>query len=85
MSFSVAFNLRFRVRSPNFAIFAWPNFFVGEELGGLTFLICKKVWPNNIVLWPNNFDWWPNNLDWWPNNLDWLPNNFDWLPNNVIK
>ena len=26
----------FRVRSPNFADFAWPNIFMGEELGGLT-------------------------------------------------
>ena len=30
---------RFRVRSPNFANFEWPNLFMGKELGGLTILI----------------------------------------------
>ena len=58
---------------------------MGEELGGLAFLICKKVWPYNIVLWPNNFDWWPNNLDWWPNNFDWWPNNFTQCHKMIYK
>ena len=71
--------LRFRVTSPNFANFAWPNIFLGEELGGLTFckltlsranfFIHQELWPNNIVWWPNNFDWWPNNFGWWPYNF----------------
>ena len=79
--------LRFRVTSPNFANFAWPNIFMGEELGGLTFckltlsranfFIHQEMWPNNIVWWPNNFDWWPNNFGWWPYNFtQWHKNYF---------